>query len=43
MLVPTLPFDYAVLVDVTDRVRRAKPRRAGGRVRRTTSSERGMP
>jgi hypothetical protein len=38
MLLTSLPFDYAVLLGTSDRVR-AKPRRtAGVRVRRTSSS-----
>jgi hypothetical protein len=34
MLIPSLPFDYATLVDVTDRVRRAPIRPSGSRLRR---------
>lgn len=37
MLLTTLPFDYAVLLDSGDRVR--KPRTSGSRVRRAPSRE----
>jgi hypothetical protein len=36
MLIPTLPLDYAALVDVTERVRRSRHRPSGNRVRRVT-------
>ena len=35
MLLTSLPFDYAVLLDSSDRVRTKRPRAAGVRVRRT--------
>ncbi len=34
MLIPTFPFDYATLLDTTDRVRRTRARSPGSRVRR---------
>jgi hypothetical protein len=34
MLLTTLPFDYATLVDTGDRVRNAPKRASGSRVRR---------
>jgi hypothetical protein len=36
MLIPTMPFDYARLIDVTDRGRKTRQRLAGRRVRRAT-------
>lgn len=38
MLLTSLPFDYAVLLDTTDRVRTARRRPSGVRVRRAPSS-----
>jgi len=38
MLLTSLPFDYAVLLDTSDRVRAKRPRTPGARVRRTASS-----
>jgi hypothetical protein len=38
MLLSSLPFDYAVLLDTTDRVRTKRPRTPGARVRRSPSS-----
>jgi hypothetical protein len=35
MLLTSLPFDYAVLLDSGDRVRSKRPRTSGSRVRRT--------
>lgn len=38
MLLTSIPFDYAVLLDSTDRVRATRrPRVSGARVRRTPS------
>ncbi len=37
MLIPTMPFDYARLIDVTDRGRRTRHRPAGSRVRRAAT------
>jgi hypothetical protein len=34
MLIPTLPLDYAALVDTTDRFRPTRMRASGTRVRR---------
>ena len=34
MLIPTLPFDYTELIDLTDRSRRGRMRASGIRVRR---------
>jgi hypothetical protein len=36
MLLTSLPFDYAVLLDSGDRMRTKRPRPSGSRVRRTT-------
>jgi hypothetical protein len=33
MLIPAIPFDYARLLDATDRVRRTHGRPSGSRVR----------
>jgi len=41
MLLTSLPFDYAVLLDSSDRVRTKRPRTAGVRVRRAPSSRDG--
>jgi hypothetical protein len=41
MLIPTLPLDYAALVDETERVRRDRRRPSGNRVRRV-ARERAM-
>jgi hypothetical protein len=38
MLLTSLPFDYAVLLDTTDRLRTKRPRVAGVRVRRAPSN-----
>ena len=38
MLLTSLPFDYAVLLDTSDRVRTKRPRTPGVRVRRTASN-----
>jgi hypothetical protein len=38
MLLTSLPFDYAVLLDTTDRLRTKRPRVTGARVRRAPSS-----
>ena len=38
MLLTPLPFDYAVLLDTSDRVRTKRHRPSGARVRRTPSS-----
>jgi hypothetical protein len=35
MLLTSLPFDYATLLDSGDRVRSKRPRPSGSRVRRT--------
>jgi hypothetical protein len=37
MLLAPLPFDYAILLDPGDRVRKARKRTTGRRVRRTAS------
>lgn len=34
MYLPSLPFDYAILLDPSDRVRRARERTTGSRIRR---------
>ena len=39
MRLTSLPFDYAALVDVDDRVRRTRKRPTGTRVRRTESRD----
>jgi hypothetical protein len=39
MLLTSLPFDYATLVDTEDRVRRSKRRPTGTRVRRAENRE----
>ena len=39
MLLTTLPFDYAVLLDSGDRVRTESRRPSGTRVRRTPSRD----
>jgi hypothetical protein len=36
MFIPTTPFEYARLIDATDRVRRTRTKPSGGRVRRLT-------
>jgi hypothetical protein len=41
MLLTSLPFDYAALVDTTDRVRRTRNRPTGTRVRRVSKRDRG--
>ena len=41
MLIPTIPFDYAKLIDATDRVRRTRRRPSGSRVRRIAARDRG--
>ena len=38
MLLASLPFDYATLLDPGDRVRRTRSRTTGSRVRRTPGS-----
>ncbi len=38
MLLTSLPFDYAVLLDTTDRVRKPRRQAPGVRVRRAPSS-----
>jgi hypothetical protein len=38
MLITSLPFDYAVLLDSSDRVRTKRRRYTGARVRRAPSS-----
>jgi hypothetical protein len=43
MLVPTIPFDYARLVDTTDRVRRTWTRPSGIRFRRAGTRDGEMP
>jgi hypothetical protein len=40
MLLTSLPFDYASLVDTSDRVRRTNKRPTGVRVRRATGRDR---
>jgi hypothetical protein len=40
MLLASLPFDYATLLDPGDRVRRARKVTAGRRVRRTDAAPR---
>jgi hypothetical protein len=40
MLLTSLPFDYAALVDTGDRVRSTRGRPAGSRVRRSVSRDR---
>lgn len=39
MLLNTLPFDYASLVDTADRVRSTRKRPSGARVRRAVAGE----
>ena len=41
MLLTSLPFDYAALVDTSDRVRSTRKRPAGVRVRRSVQRDRG--
>jgi hypothetical protein len=41
MLPTSLPFDYAVLLDSSDRVRTKRPRTSGSRVRRAPSNRDG--
>jgi hypothetical protein len=41
MLLTSLPFDYAALVDTTDRVRSTPVRPTGTRVRRVARRDRG--
>ena len=41
MLLTTLPFDYAVLLDSSDRLRKKQPRASGVRVRRAPSGRKG--
>ena len=38
MLTSTIPFDYARLVDTTDRLRKPRSRPAGSRVRRAAGA-----
>jgi hypothetical protein len=40
MLLTSLPFDYAALIDTSDRVRRTRKRPTGTRVRRTANRDR---
>lgn len=40
MLLTSLPFDYAALVDTSDRVRSTRKRSAGVRVRRSVARDR---
>ncbi len=40
MLIPTIPYDYATLIDTTDRLRRTRARPTGSRVRRETRDKR---
>jgi hypothetical protein len=40
MLLTSLPFDYATLVDTSDRVRRTRKRNVGTRVRRGDNRDR---
>jgi hypothetical protein len=40
MLLTSLPFDYAALVDTSDRVRRTRKPRVGTRVRRGDNRDR---
>jgi hypothetical protein len=40
MLLTSLPFDYAALVDTQDRVRRTRKRPTGSRVRRAVTRDR---
>ena len=40
MLLTTLPFDYAALVDTTDRVRSSRKHASGSRVRRAVTRDR---
>ena len=40
MLLTSLPFDYATLVDTSDRVRRTRKRHVGTRVRRGDNRDR---
>ena len=37
MLIPTIPFEYAMLIDTTDRVRSTRIRPSGSRVRRAAT------
>jgi hypothetical protein len=39
MLLTSLPFDYAILLDSGDRVRRNNPRTTGTRVRRASARD----
>jgi hypothetical protein len=41
MLLTSLPFDYATLIDTSDRVRRTRKRPTGTRVRRVVKRDRG--
>ncbi len=41
MFLTSLPFDYAALVDTTDRVRSTRHRPTGSRVRRVASRDKG--
>jgi hypothetical protein len=41
MLLTSLPFDYAVLLDTGDRVRTKSPRTPGSRVRRAPARDKG--
>jgi hypothetical protein len=43
MLIPTLPLDYAALLDVTGRVRRTRHRPSGTRLRRLATRDRATP
>lgn len=40
MLLTSLPFDYAALVDTSDRLRTARKRHTGVRVRRAVARDR---
>jgi hypothetical protein len=41
MFLPSLPFDYAVLLGAGDRVRSKRPRPSGSRVRRIAPGDKG--
>jgi hypothetical protein len=41
MLLTSLPFEYATLVDTSDRVRSTRKRPTGSRVRRPNTGDRG--
>ncbi len=40
MLLTSLPFDYATMLDPGDRVRKTRARTSGSRVRRTDARDR---